>query len=578
MTDLLYAARTLRKNAGFTVIAVATLALGVGANTAIFSVVKAVLLNPLPYASANRLVMVAESTPDALKPVTVDFTTTYDWRTRSHSFETMSLYRAAAAALMDRGEPELISGMRVGYDFFDTLGVKVQMGRDFRAEEDRPDRRYEVILSHGLWLRRFGGDGSIVGRVIHLNDSSYTVVGVLPAGFRPLEITGVANAPEMYMPLGYGLTESQACRGCQHLRLIARLKPGVDPQEAKVELDAITRSLVREYPNSYNPKTMVRVTPLKEFIAGNLKKPLWVLLGAVGFVLLIACANVANLLLVRASGRAKEIALRAALGAGRTRLIRQLLIESLLLALAGGVAGVLLAMWATSAFSSFGPKEMPRIEEIRVDAGVLFFALLASLLTGVLFGLAPAVRASRFDLNDALKESGKNTAGRSRNGMRHVLVTAEFALAFVLVVGAGLLGKSFLRLMQVDPGFDPHNVLTLSAYIYGSRYQKPEAVLDYYQQVFDRLHSTPGIEGVAATSVLPLSGNFDRRGLQIQDRRLASDAEAPSADTYSVSPRTGWTRPASRSSANPARVRNSGIRIRSANTSSWEDALMTNRG
>jgi putative ABC transport system permease protein len=495
-----------------------------------------VLLNPLPYAAGDRLVTVAESSPGTVKPVTVDFTTTHDWRARSRSFETLSLYRIGSAALVERGDPELINGMRIGYDFFDTLGVKVQMGRDFQAQEDRPDRRYEVILSNGLWLRRFGGDPDIIGRVIHLSESPFTVVGVLPANFRPLGITGVVDSPEMYMPLGYDLKQESACRGCQHLHLIARLKPGVSAPEAKAELNTIMHSLVREYPNSYNPNASVVVTPLKDFIAGEIKKPLWVLLGAVGFVLLIACANVANLLLVRASGRTKEIALRAALGAGRARLIRQLLTESMMLALAGGIAGVLLAMWVTSAFASFGPKEMPRMNEIHIDATVLLFGLLVSMLTGVLFGLAPALRASRVDLNDTLKDAGKATAGRSRNGLRNLLVTAELALAFVLVVGAGLLGKSFLRLMNVDPGFNPHNVITLNTYIYGSRYQKPEAELGYYQQVFDRLRATPGVESAAMTSVLPLSRNFDRRSLQIQDRRLASDAEAPAVDTYSVSP------------------------------------------
>jgi len=526
----------LRKNLGFTAVAVATLALGVGANTAIFSVVKAVLLSPLPYAAPDRLVAIAESTPEAVHPVTVDYTTTHDWRARSRSFESMSLFRRAAGALVERGEPELILGLRVSYDFFDTLGIKVAIGRGFQPEEDRPDRRYEVILSHALWLRRFGGDPSIVGRVVHLSESPFTVVGILPGDFEPLGIPGVVTSPEMFMPLGYDLKESAACRGCQHLHLVARMKPGVRASEAQAELNTIMHALVREYPNSYHPNAGVAVTPLDESIAGAVRKPLWVLLGAVGFVLLIACANVSNLLLVRASGRAKEIAVRAALGAGRARLVRQLLTESLLLALAGGVGGVLLAMWGTSAIAWFGPEEIPRVNRIHVDAGVLLFGLAISLVTGILFGLAPALRASRVDLNDTLKDAGKSTAGQSGRGLRNLLVTAELALAFVLVVGAGLLGKSFLRLMRVDPGFDPRRVLTLNTFIYGTRYQKPEAALGYFQQVLDRLRATPGVERAALTSVLPLSGNFDRRSFQIQDRRLSSDAEAPAADTYSVSP------------------------------------------
>ena len=535
MNDLVFAARTLRKNAGFSVVAVVTLALGVGVNTSIFSVVKAVLLNQLPYRQPEQLVTVAESDPDTPRPETVDFTTTHDWRARSHSFEHMSLYRGWGSALNGQGEPELINGLRVNYDFFDTLGVRMQIGRTFLPEEDRPDRWHVLILSHGLWLRRFGGDPDVMGRAIRLNEATFTVVGVLRADFRPLEISDTDEPHEMFAPLGYDLSQPSACRGCQHLHLLARLKPGVAPGEANAELNTIMRDIVREHPNSYNRDAKVSVAPLRDRIVGRVSTALWVLLGAVGFVLLIACANVANLLLARATGRAKELALRAALGAGRRRLVRQLLTESLLLAVTGGAAGVLLAILGTSVLASLGPREIPRVSEIVIDAPVLFFGLAASLLTGVLFGLAPALRASRVDLNEALKEAGKSTEGRSGHGLRNLLVTAELALAFVLVVGAGLLGKSFLRLMNVDAGYDPHSVLTLGTYVYGQRYQKPEAELGYYNQVMERLGSTAGIESVGMVSTLPLSG-FDRRGFHIQDRRLSNDSEAPSVDAYSVSP------------------------------------------
>jgi predicted permease len=362
----------------------------------------------------------------------------------------------------------------VNYDFFDTLGIRMQIGRSFLPEEDRPDRRYEIILSHGLWIRRFGGDPKIVGRAIRLNESSYTVVGVLPASFRTLEIPGAGGTPEMFMPLGYDLSLPYACRDCQHLHLIGRIKPGVSASQARAELKTIMANLVRQYPASYPAAATVAFEPLQDYLVGRVSTALWVLLGAVGFVLLIACANVANLMLARATRRSKEIALRAALGAGRWRLVRQLLTESLVLALAGGLAGVLLAWWGTSALASLGPKEIPRVDEIRMDAAVLLFGLTASLVTGILFGLAPAMRLSRVDLNDALKGQGKATDSHSRYGLRNLLVTAELALAFVLVVGAALLGRSFLHLMNVNPGFDPHNVLTLRTYVYGARYQKPE--------------------------------------------------------------------------------------------------------
>jgi putative ABC transport system permease protein len=538
--DLKYSLRLLSKNPGFTFVALVTIALGVGANTAIFSVVKAVLLNQLPYQQPDRLVMIAESTATTTRPVaalTVDFTTTSDFEARSKSFERMSLMRSWSSALVGDGDPELVNGLRVNYDFFDTLGVKMHLGRSFRADEDKANTWQKLILTHGLWMRRFGGEPNVIGRQVRLNEATFTVVGVLPENFRPLALAQNDMPREMYAVLGYELGGPNSCRGCKHLRLVARLKPGVAPAAANAELTTILRDIVRENPTSYDSSATVIVTPLQDQVVGGVRTALWVLLGAVGFVLLIACANVMNLLLARATGRSREIALRTALGAGRDRIIRQLLTENLVLAVAGGALGVLAAMWSTSMLARLAPQEVPRIAEVRIDVPVLLFGLAASVFAGILFGLAPSLRASRVDLNDALKEAAKSSAGHGRQGLRKALVTAEMALAFVLVVGAALLGNSFLHLLNVDPGFNPHNVLTLQTYVYGKLYQQSDdAELAYYQRAFQQMRATPGFESMAMVSTLPLGRSFDQTSVHIQDRPLVNPSDAKSADRYSISP------------------------------------------
>ena len=533
--DIRFALRQLRKAPLFAVVTIATLALGIGANTAIFSAVKAVLLDQLPYRDPNRLVKVAEGDPDTPIPQTVDFTTTYDLRSRSRSFESLSLFRDGGGAFVEQGQPEVLEGMRIGYDYFDTLGIKMQLGRTFLAEEDRPATRYEAILTHGLWLRRFGGDPSVVGRTIKLSGRWFAVVGVLPEDFRPFVRSDKSVLPEIYTPLGYELTTESACRGCQHLQLIGRLKPGVSVEQARVELNTLMHEIVREHPKEYAERATIAVAPLRDYLVGRVSTALWILLGAVGFVLLIACANVAHLAMARATSRNREMAVRSALGADRGRLLRQLLTENLLLSVIGGATGLLLAYWGMGALTGLGPKELPRAQEIRLDTSVLLFAFAISVVTGLLFGVVPALRASRVSLNDALKDSGRTTEGRLRHGYRDLLVTVELALAFALLMGAGLLGKSLLRLVNVSPGYDPHNVLTAGVYVYGDRYKKPEAELAFYDQVMQRLRATPGIEGAAMVSVLPMASS-DRRGFHIQDRPLANESEAPSPDTYSVSP------------------------------------------
>ena len=534
--DVRYGLRQLRKSPTYTAMVALTLALGIGANTAIFSVVKAVLLNQLPFRDPERLVKIAEADPDTSDPETIDFTTTYDLRERNQFFESISLFRDGDVAIVEQGQPEVLEGLRVNYDYFDTFGVKVQLGRAFVADEDHPQTRYEAILSHGLWLRRFGGDRSIIGRTIRLNDKPYKVVGVLPETFRPFAREDRVALPEIFTPLGYDLELRDACRGCQHLQAIGRMKPGVSVERARSELNAVMRVIVREHPTEYSERTVIAMMPLRDYTVGKVRTALWILLGAVGMVLLIACANVAHLSLARASSRVKEMAVRAALGAGRARLVRQMLSESLLLAIAGGLAGVVLTWWGTHALTALGPKELPRATEIRIDMPVLWFALAVSIFAGLLFGVAPALRASRVDPNESLKDVGRSTEGRARFAYRNLLVTVELALAFVLAMGAGLLSKSLVRLLNVDPGYDPHNVLTAGVYVYGDRYHdKPGAELNYYEQAMQRLRSTPGIESVAMASNLPLL-TFDRSAFHIQDHPLANDADAPDVDRYSVSP------------------------------------------
>jgi len=532
--DVRYAWRVLRRNPGFALTAMLTLALGIGGNTAIFTLVRSVVLKPLDYPHPERLVKVAEQDPDTPVPSTIDYTTTWDLRSGSHSFESLSLYRDASGAVVGQSAPELLTGMRVNYDYFRTLGVEMQLGRAFLPEEDRPKAGREVILTHGAWISHYGGDAGLVGREIALSGSYYKVVGILPATFRaPLRSGSVY--PEFYLPLGYALGEPISCRGCQHLELIGRLKPGVTIEQAHAELIALMAGMVRLHPNDYARGATVSITPLQQYMVGRVTTAMWILLAGVGFVLLIACANVANLVLARATGRVKEMATRAALGAGRLRIARQLLSECALLAAGGAITGLLLARGGTAALAGYAAKQIPRIDEIHMDSAVFAFTFAVSLLTVLFFGAAPALRASRAGCVDDLTDMGRTTSGKANQTLRNFLVAAEIALAFVLVMGAGLLTRSFIHLMQVDPGYDPHNVLTFGVYVYGPRYKTADAEIAFYDQAMARLRTVRGIESAAMVSTLPLD-SFDRRGFHIQDRPLANASDAPSAETYSISP------------------------------------------
>jgi putative ABC transport system permease protein len=533
--DLRYGARMLLKKPGFTLIALITLALGIGANTAIFSVVNAVLLRPLPYHDSDRLVMLSTSEKDGALGNT-GYETFVDWRERSRSFERMVAIRSWGGTLTGQGEPEVIQGLRVSSDYFKLLAAPPALGRDFRVEEDRPDTRFVVVISHSLWQRRFNSDPQAVGKQLVLSDQPFTIVGVMSPGFTDFLAANFHEAADAWAPIGYDITQPFACRSCQHLKAIARLKPGVTLAQARAEMSDIMTLMSREHPKIYATPA-VSVARLQDQFTRAIRPALYLLLVAVGLVLLIGCANIANLLLARASERSKEMAIRAALGAGRWRILRQLLLESLLLSSAGAVAGLLLALWGTEALTGLSPAKMLQLQPVTTDARVLGFTLLVSLLTGLLFGLAPAWQAARQDSQLALKESARSSPGKRQRRLRESFIVAEIMLALALLIGAGLLIRSFMRVLDTKPGFESRNLLTMRIPASGAnRYRETAQVSAFYSEAIKRIEVLPGVEAAGIVSNLPFGGNMDMYGFHIEEKPLANPAEAPSAERYSVSP------------------------------------------
>jgi putative ABC transport system permease protein len=519
--DLRFGVRMLIKHPGFTLIAVLTLALGIGANTAIFSVVNAVLISPLPYHAPDRLAQVWEHNRPKNKPrSSVAPANFLDWKAQNRSFEGMAAYdNFPSFNLTGAGEPERVQAARVSIGLFPLLGVEAVVGRTFTDDEERRGSHQVALVSNGLWQRRFGADPGLVGRTLSLNDQSFTVVGILPPDFRFLP-----EEYEIFIPMVLDGWEATA-RGTHPLRVVARLKEGVTLAQAQAEMDQIAGRLEREYPNS-NTGVGVTLVPLHEQLIGESRRALLVLLGAVAFVLLIACANVANLLLARAVTRRKEMAVRMALGAGRTRLIQQLLTESALLAGAGGLGGLLLALWGVQVLKTYLAQNafLPRGEAVGLDGRVLIFTVGISLVTGLVFGLAPGLTASKTDFNDAIKEGGRRASGGARDRrFRQALVVGEVALALVLLVGAGLMIQSFLRLRQVNPGFQPENVLAADIALPGSRYKNGRQVLNFQRQLLERVATLPGVRSVGAAAYLPFSGTNNSWTIEIE-RRLPQPA------------------------------------------------------
>jgi len=527
--DLRYGARMLLKNPGFTLIAVVTLSLGIGANTAIFSVVNAVLLRPLPYEESERLVFLSERS-EQLEGMSISWPNYVDWRKSNNVFEKIGVYNSNSYNLTGSGEPERLQAGQVSADLFPALRVKAAFGRVFTDEEDKPGAGPVVMLSHRLWQQRFGGDPNIVNRTIKLNDRDYTVIGVMPAGYQ------FSGRLDIWVPAGQlsGSTSWQSRGNHPGLYGVARLKPGVTVAQARAEMENIAVALEKEYPNT-NQGNRVTITPLKDAIINNIGRALWVLLGAVGCVLLIACANVANLLLARASTRQREIAVRVAMGASRWRIMRQLLTESVLLAVVGGGLGMALSSWGVDLILAISPDSIPRAAEIGLDQGVLTFTAAVSILTGVIFGLAPALQASKVQLHDALKESGRSLVA-GRHWSRGALVVAETALTLALLVGAGLLIRSFYNLYQVNPGFVYDRLLSFNISLPEQKYATLDQQMDYFHLLMQNLRATPGVESVSVASGLPLGNNGWQTSFTIVGRPRPKPGAIPLMEACLVGP------------------------------------------
>ncbi len=516
--DLRYALRQLRKSPGFTVVAMLAIALGIGANTAIFSVVNAVLLRPLPYQDADRLVTILHNWDGPVAPANY-----LDWRSQNHVFQDMGIAENWTPNLSGNTQAESVDALQVSTNLFPMLGVKPALGRLLLSEEEQSGKEHSVILSYGLWQRRFGGDPGIVGQSITLQGEPYTVVGIMPAGFQFAPFW--ATKAELWAPLALG--ERVTSRGGQSLRVFAKLKPGVSLEQARSEMGTITARLERQFPGTNREVT---VQLLKEKVVGDIRPALLVLLAAVSFVLLIACANVAHMLMARGAARQKEIAVRAALGAERWRIVRQFLMESLLLALLGGAAGLLLAFWGIRMLVALMPASIPRVDSIGLDSRVLLFTAVVSIFTGLIFGIVPALQASGVHLRDALQETGRGSGDSlRRNRLRSVLVGSEFALALLLMIGAGLMLRTFFALRTIDPGFRTHHVLSTVISVAGSEEAQPQKRRAFYQQVLQRVGALPGVESVSAINHVPLAGDTWGFSFDIEGRPLPAPGESPGA-------------------------------------------------
>jgi predicted permease len=539
--DLRYGARMLLKKPGVTIVAVITLALGIGANSAIFSIVNSLLLRPLPYRDSERLAIIWTHSPGA--------NVLQDWpspgqfsaiKSQNNVFEELALAQGSNVNLTGQTAPERVGAIRTSSVMFTLLGSQPALGRVFLPEEDTPDKPLTVILSWGFWQRRFGGDSKALGASLTINGRNHTIVGVMPAGFslgyEVMPTVGSVSQAEILLPLPLS-ADRMNNHGDENYNVLARLKPGVTVAQAQAELDLAVRRLEQQRPENYpaSRRFSFSVRPLLEQVVGDVRLPLLILLCAVGCVLLIACANVANLLLARAATRVSEMAIRTALGAGRWRVVRQLLTESVLLASVGGALGLLIAVWLIAGLRWLNPGNIPRLPAISIDGRALAFTFTVTALTGVLFGLAPAMRSSRVSLSETLKEGGRSMAGSGHHRLRNLLVIAEIALSLVLLIGAGLLIRSFIRVQQVEPGFTTRNVLSLRLSTAGTAYAEESRIPIFYQQLWERIRRLPGVESAGGVSALPLTGGIGWGSVTIEGYNPAMGQSMIQADLRAAS-------------------------------------------
>jgi predicted permease len=527
--DIRFALRSLAKNPGFALAAVLSLAIGIGADTSIFSVANALLFRPLPYANPDRLVILWNRSPGL--NITQDWFSTaqyLDIETSHRGFEQVAIAIGGNYNLTGQGDPERVGVVRVSSNFLPMFGARPALGRLLASDEDSPGRPPTAVLTDGMWARHFGRDPQMVGKSIVINGQTYQVVGVLPQRFslshEVLPLLYGTEQAEIFLPLPLAPTASQV-RTHEDYNIIGKLKPGVSLREAQAEMDTITARLRRDFPENYPPNggLTFSIVPLHEQVVGSVRRSLWVLLGSVGFVLLIACANVANLMLSRAVARQQEIAVRTALGASRWHIVRQLLTESLLLSLCGGVLGIFVCFFSVRWIHILEVKSIPRLEDVGIDGRVLLFTLLLSISCGILFGLAPALRVSRLDLNSTLKDTSRGSVGTSAvwgrgNNLRRLLVMSELALSVVLLIGAGLLIRSFARLQDVSPGFNPRGLLTFDLTMTGRKYNDKQNVLNTYLQLWERLEHSPGAISAGGVTSLPLSQAFAWTPITVEGR------------------------------------------------------------
>jgi putative ABC transport system permease protein len=513
MHDLRYGVRTLIKSPLFTCVAVVALALGIGANSAVFSVVNAVLLRPLQFKDPEQLAMLwGKFDKEGIPRNWISQPELFDLREQCQSYEDLAAYTTGGANLTGSGEPVRVSSAIVSPGFFQILGLQPAIGRTFVPEEEQPANSKVAVLGYGLWQSRFGGNPDVTSQTVQLNGETYAILGVMPAGF------DFPEKSELWVPLALDRANLQS-RGSHYLQLIGRRKPGVSLEQAQSELNIVAQTLQQQYQQNYPADTGfgLFLVPMHQQVVGEVRPALVVLLAAVGLVLLIACANVANLLLARATIREREVAVRTALGATRWRIVRQLLTESTLLALTGGAIGLLLAFICVKLFVAFGPRDIPRLEEISLDQRVIFFSLGLSVLTGLVFGLAPAFHLAKADLHESLKEGGRAVIGSGHQRLRKILVVSEVAVALVLLAGAGLMLKSFRRVLEVDPGFRTENVLTMRLALPQTRYRENKDIIRFYKELLDRIAVLPGVATAGAVSHLPLSGAYTSGTTIVED-------------------------------------------------------------